>query len=144
VLAEQAADGEALLRIPPPEDCAELVRKDLLAAGCQREELYADDGERQHFTFHGLRHTCLTHWVVAGRPLQWLLVAAGHTSYEVTQGYVDAASMLRGTFGPPHPPLPEELVREVAANTMRNTVSNAPKLPKLLATPTGIEPVLPT
>ena len=64
--------------------------------------------------------------------MQWLLVAAGHTSYEVTQGYVDAASMLRGTFGPPHPPLPEELVREVAANGVRNTVPNASKLPKLL------------
>ncbi len=131
-LAKHTADGEPLLRVPPPEDCAELVRKDLLAVGCTREELHADDGERQHFTFHGLRHTCLTHWAVAGRPMQWLLVAAGHTSYEVTQRYVDAAVVLRGTFGQPHPPLLPALIEEASANTVRNTVLRGAKLSKLL------------
>jgi Phage integrase family len=131
-LCKSTEEGAPLLRIPPPEDCAELVRKDLLASRSAREELHADDGERQHFTFHGLRHTCLTHWAVAGRPLQWLLLAAGHTSSEVTQRCVDSAVVLRGTFGQPHPPLPEALVREVAENTMRNTMPNASKLSKLL------------
>lgn len=114
-LLEHAQGEEALLRVPPAEDCAEKVRADLLAAGCDREELFADDGERQHFTFHGLRHTCITHWAVAGQPLQWLLIAAGHTDYEVTQRYLDQAVMLRSTFGTPHAPLPPELVAEVSA-----------------------------
>jgi integrase len=114
-LVEQTEDGTPLLLVPPPEDCAELVRKDLLAAGCDREELFADDGERMHFTFHGLRHTCLTHWAVAGRQLPWLLSAAGHTSYEVTQRYVDAGMVMRGRFGQPHPPMPAGLLEEVSA-----------------------------
>jgi integrase len=33
-LLEQASDGEPLLRVPPPEDCAELCQKDLIAVGC--------------------------------------------------------------------------------------------------------------
>jgi integrase len=113
VLVEQTEDGTPLLRVPPPEDCAELLRKDLIAAGCDREELLADDGERQHFTFHGLRHTCLTHWAVAGKGQQWL-AAAGHTDLATTMGYVDVAVMLSGNFGQPHPPLPPELQREVS------------------------------
>jgi integrase len=113
-LMDHSEDGKPLLRVPPPEDCAELVRRDLLAAGCDREELFADDGERSHFTFHGLRHTCLTHWAVAGRPLPWLLSAAGHTSYEVTQRYIDAGMVMRGSFGQPHPPMPPGLLLEVS------------------------------
>jgi hypothetical protein len=142
VLAEQSADGNALLRVPPPEDCAELVRKDLLAAGCEREELFADDAERQHFTFHGLRHTCITHWAVAGRPVQWL-AAAGHTDLATTQGYVDTGILLRGSFGRPHPPIPDALVREVLANTVWNTVSGPSKLPKLLRPQRELNPIGP-
>jgi integrase len=127
VLVDLAADGEPLLRIPPPEDCAELVRKDLIAAGCDREELFADDAERHHFTFHGLRHTCLTHWAVAGKGVQFLS-AAGHTDLATTQGYVDVALMVSGGFGQPHPPIPGNLVAEAASvswrNPVRNTVSN--------------------
>jgi len=89
------------------------VRKDLVAAGCDREELFADDAERQHFTFHGLRHTCLTHWAVAGKGQQWL-AAAGHTDLATTMGYVDVALMLSGSFGQPHPPMPAELLEEVS------------------------------
>jgi integrase len=105
VLAEVTNDGEPLLRIPPAEDCAEKVRDDLTAAGCDREELFADDAERQPFAFHGLRHTCLTRWAVAGKGAQWLS-AAGHTDLATTMGYVDVAVMLSGSFGQPHPPQP--------------------------------------
>ncbi len=109
VLAEVTGDGEPLLRIPPAEDCAEKVRDDLITAGCDREELFADDAERQPFTFHGLRHTCLTHWAVAGKGAQWLS-AAGHTDLATIMGYIDVAAMLSGSFGQPHAPLPPSLL----------------------------------
>lgn len=143
-LSDRAEPGKPLLHVPPPEDCAELVRKDLRTAGCTHEELYADDGARQHFTFHGLRHRCLTHWAVAGKPLQWLLAAAGHTSYEVTQRYVDQAMVLRTSFGIAHPPLPPSLLlegavsRSVAQSGVRQ-VCNTPILLSNVVTPTGIE-----
>jgi integrase len=122
VLVEVAGEGDPLLRLPPPEDCADLVRKDLVTAGCDREELFADDAERQPFNFHGLRHTCLTHWAVAAKPLPWLLTAAGHSSYDVTQGYIDQASVMRASFGRPHPPLPASLIKAVRSdpNSVRN------------------------
>jgi len=128
LLVKDAPAGAPLLRVPPPEDCAELVRKDLLAAGCDREELFADGGERHHFTFHGLRHTALTHWAVAERPLQWLLVAAGHTNFDVTQRYIDAAVMLKGTFGQPHPPLPPSLLEDAESELWRNYQKDEGKL----------------
>lgn len=64
------------------------------------------------FTFHGLRHTCITHWVVAGRDQLFLLTAGGHTDVEMTRRYLAAAASLSAKFGKPHPPLPEELLGE--------------------------------
>ena len=113
LLVDGAEEGKPLLRIPPAEDCAAKLRDDLVAAGCDREELFADDDERQQFTFHGLRHTALTHWAVAGKGQQWL-AAAGHTDLATTMGYVDVAVMLSGSFGQPHPPLPASLLTEAA------------------------------
>lgn len=52
-VCDVTADDGPLLRVPPPEDCAELVRKDLIAAECDREELFADDGERLADSFCG-------------------------------------------------------------------------------------------
>ena len=68
-------------------------------AGCDREELFADDAERMPLNFHGLRHTALTHWAVAGRSVPWLLSAAGHTNVAMATRYVDGAAVLRATFG---------------------------------------------
>lgn len=156
---ENAAPGP-LVHVPPVEDCAEKLRDvDLPKAGCTRVELYRDDDEHQHFTFHGLRHTCITHWAVAGMPLPQLLAAAGHTDVDTTRGYIDLGSILRGQrFGEPHPPLPSDLLW----STKRSTLLGAP--PKrvvrrkqkgqilegsdpsshvALATPAGIEPALP-
>jgi integrase len=147
VLIKDAVDG-ALVKVPPTEDCAELVRKDLLTAGVTREELHADDDERQHFTFHGLRHTCITHWAVAGFPMQWIQAAAGHTDWQTTQGYLDAALLLRGSFGEPHAPIPVGVQgcptpsgksRTEVGRTDRKHANPSGKL----ATPSGIEPELP-
>jgi hypothetical protein len=60
--------------VPPREDCAELLRKDLEKAGCRRDELTADDAQREPLTFHKVRHTCGTHIAVGRAPpfdLQW-------------------------------------------------------------------------
>ncbi len=155
----EAAPGP-LVHVPPVEDCAERLRAhDLPKAGCDRAELYRDDDERQHFTFHGLRHTAITHWAVAGLPLPQLMAAAGHSDYDATQRYIDVGSVLRAQrFGDPHPPMPEGLLR----STERSTEAGAPpkrvphkgKKPTLsegwldshgaaFATPAGIEPALP-
>jgi integrase len=138
-LIESGEEGMPLLRVPPPEDCADLVRKDLIAAGCDREELFADDAERQHFTFHGLRHTCLTHWAVAGKGQQWL-AAAGHTDLATTMGYVDVALMLSGSFGQPHPPMPVELLKEVSEGFGVWTPKSGSKVSQLLRSQRELNP----
>ncbi len=109
-LVEGAVEGRPLVRLPPAEDCAEKVRDDLVKAGCDREDLFADDAHRQHFTFHGLRHSAITHWAVAGRSIDWIMSAAGHESHETMRGYLDRAAMVRAGFGTPHPPLPERVL----------------------------------
>ena len=140
VLVEAVGEGGSLLRLPPAEDCAEKVREDLLASGVDREDVFADDGERQHFTFHGLRHTCITHWAVAGRGVQWL-AAAGHTDLNTTQGYVDTGLLLRGSFGQPHPPLPPELVVGATDPELwRNYGKIDPKLPESLRSQRELNP----
>lgn len=90
--------------------CADLVRRDLERAGVVRDELSADDADRMPFTFHGLRHTCITHWTVAGRDQLFLLTAAGHTDVGMTRRYLAAASSLSAKFGTPHPALPAALL----------------------------------
>jgi integrase len=154
-LLVKRAEAGPLVRVPPMEDCAERMREDLRRAECTRAELYRDDDERQHFTFHGLRHTCLTHWAVAQRPLPWIRAAAGHAGYDATQHYVDLGAILRGQrFGEPHPPLPRELLRSTEwsisqgapemrvrrqKQTGRNRMGFSPSSHVALATPAGIE-----
>jgi integrase len=141
VLVEICPEGKPLLRVPPPEDCAELVRKDLIAVGCDREELFADDAERGPFVFHGLRHTCLTHWAVAGKSMPWMLAAAGHTNVAMTMRYVDSAAVLRGRFGEPHPPIPASLLDELELSGLSRIggVAKNVMIRGTSAIPTGIE-----
>ncbi len=58
--------GGRLLRVPPIEDCAELLRQDLWTVGVRRPELHHGDATRTPMTFHCLRDTCLTHMAVRG------------------------------------------------------------------------------
>lgn len=159
-----AADPNALpgplVHVPPMEDCAEKLRDvDLRAAGCERQELYLDDEVRQHFTFHGLRHSCITHWAVAGLPLNQLMARSGHSDVETNQRYIDAGAILRGQrFGRPHPPLPPNLLLATEVSTEAGAppkrLAHKGKKPTpsgswlsshgaVLATPAGIEPALP-
>ncbi len=109
----------ALLDVPRPDGkggASDLVKRDLERAGLTRPDLFRDDAEHMPFTFHGLRHTCITHWTVAGRDQLFLLTAAGHTDVGMTRRYLAAASSLSAKFGQPHPPLPAELVANQANN----------------------------
>jgi len=142
VKALVAGAGEGrLLRMPPDEDRADMLRRHLRVAGCTREALFADDGQRAPVRFHSLRDTCLTTMAIRGddpHRIQW---RAGHTAYTMTEKYIAQARRYEAGFGTPFPPLPRSLwptewPTEGAArvSTSRNHG----------ATPTGIEPVLPT
>jgi len=52
VLVEEAGEGGRLLRMPPDEDRADLLRRHLRVAGCTRESLFADDELRAPIKFH--------------------------------------------------------------------------------------------
>lgn len=92
------------------DGAAALTRADLKTAGVTRADLTRDNAQEMPFSFHGLRHTAITHWYIAGRDATWLKIVAGHTSSAMTQTYLDAAAMGRKTFGQPHPPLPASVL----------------------------------
>jgi integrase len=142
-LARAAGEGK-LLRMPPDEDRAELLRKHLTVAGCTRPALEAD-ALRAPMKFHGLRDTCLSHMAVRGDDplrIQW---RAGHTQFATTQKYIDQARKVAGGFGSPFPPLPGNLL--LAGDHWSNQWSNeegvipdsAVDSERYVATPTGIE-----
>ena len=140
VLVEEAGDGQ-LVKMPPAEDCAERLRVDLRTAEINREELHTDDEERMHFTLHGLRHTAITHWAVAGKPMQWIQAAAGHTDWQTTQRYLDKAIGGSGAFGKPHPPIPAAIPDRTTFGQVGQKWS---KSSRISVTPMGIEPMFPT
>jgi hypothetical protein len=119
-LIERAPSTTSPLIAVPRSDgkggAADLMKKDLRRAGIDRAELSRDDAEHMVFTFHGLRHTAITHGAVAGHPLTWLLVVAGHSDAEMTRRYLDVAAVVRPSFGEPHPPLLTIPVRPVTGD----------------------------
>jgi hypothetical protein len=62
------------------------------------------------FTFHGLRHTAITHWAVAGKSQLFLLTVAGHMDVTMTKKYLGKAASVSAKFGQPHPPLPASIL----------------------------------
>ena len=104
--------GRRLLRMPPPEDRAELLRADLLTVGVTRKALHNSNESQRAIVFHDLRDTGLTHMALRGdAPLviQW---TGGHTDLQTTQGYIDRGRVERQRIGDPLPPLPPELLPE--------------------------------
>jgi integrase len=110
LLVDEVGEGDKLLRMPPDEDRAELLRKHLEVAGCTREALTADDAARAPIKFHNLRDTCLTHMAKRGDDplrIQW---RAGHTAFAMTEKYIAEAKRLPASFGWSLPPLPASML----------------------------------
>jgi integrase len=145
-----AGQGGRLVHMPPPEDRAELLRKDLRTVGVTREALFVEhDPIRRSIVFHDLRDTGLTHMAVRGDSpivIQW---AGGHTDFKTTQGYIDRGRVEARRIGAPLPPLPPDLVPPTSRNCPEELSEDTgfAQLAAMIvnsATPTGIEPVLPT
>jgi len=138
VLVEEAGEGGRLLRMPPDEDRACMLRRHLRVAGCTREALSADDELRAPMKFHGLRDTCLSHMAVRGDDplrIQW---RAGHTSFAMTEKYISAAQKVAVGFGEPLPALPASLL-EWSTDWSKEASDLTPDTGKQAAIPTGIE-----
>lgn len=87
-----------------------IVKADLAEAKLTRDDLLRDDDAVMPFTFHGLRHTCITHWAVAGRDQLFLLTAAGHMDLQMTKKYLGKAAAVSSKFGQSHPTLPSSIL----------------------------------
>ena len=83
---------------------------DLAKAELTRADLHRDDDAIMPFTFHGLRHTCITHWAVAGRDQLFLLTCAGHMDVQMTKRYLGKAASVSSKFGEAHPVLPASVL----------------------------------
>lgn len=99
------------MHLPPDEDRAELLRKDLRTAGVDREALFVeDDPLRARLTFHNLRDTGLTWMAVRGDDPMRIQWRAGHTTFKTTQGYIAAGRNMGASFGKPFPALPRAVL----------------------------------
>jgi integrase len=87
-----------------------VTKRDLETAKLTRAALYQDDAYVMPLTFHGLRHTAITHWTVAGKSQLFLLSVAGHMDVAMTKKYLGKAASVSAKFGTPHPPLPPSLL----------------------------------
>jgi hypothetical protein len=103
--------GKRLLHMPPPEDRAELLRRDLGVVGITRAALFVEHGPLQRaIVFHDLRDTGLTHMAVRGDSPILIRWAGGHTDFKTMQGYIARGRTERRRIGEPLPPLPPSLL----------------------------------
>jgi integrase len=148
VLMGEAKDRKRLrlLRVPPSEDCAELLRKDLATVGIERPALFVKgDPSRTPIWFHHLRDTGLTHMALRGDSQTLIQWRAGHTDYKMTSSYVERGRVEARRIGEPLPPLPASLLVVDPEPDLPKTAYRKPPSHKgKIVTPTGIEPVLPT
>jgi hypothetical protein len=133
-----------MLHMPPPEDRAELLRRDLVAVGVTRAALHIEhDPIQRAIVFHDLRDTGLTHMAVRGDSPVMVQWAGGHTDYKMTSGYVERGQTERRRIGDPLPPLPPGLVPSrnlgLVSDSSETSVPNCPFSLGNTVTPTGIE-----
>ena len=97
--------------MPEDGERAVLLRQHLQTAQVKRADIFADDAQRKHVTFHDLRATGITWMAVAGEDPLRIKQRAGHRSFSTTEGYIREAENLRVGFGEPFPTLPPTLVQ---------------------------------
>ena len=110
LLKHPQGKGGRLLRVPPAEDLAELLRRDLWTVGVRRKALHESDELQRAIVFHDLRDCGLVHMAVRGDHPQVIQWTAGHTDPTTTQGYLDRGRLERQRIGEPLPPLPVEVL----------------------------------
>ncbi len=109
VLVEANPTGR-ILRMPPDEDRAELLRADLRKAGVTRTALFFDDRLHKPVTFHDLKATCCTWAAVRGDDAVKIMRRAAHRSFQTTLGYIREAENRRAGFGEVFPKLPASII----------------------------------
>lgn len=108
VLVKERPEGP-LVDIPRSDGgsgASALINEDLGKAKVTRKDLFLDDANHMPFTFHGCRHTAVTHAYIAGRDETFLRIVYGHVHSEMTRRYLDSVALAKATFGTPFPPLP--------------------------------------
>ena len=116
VLVAGKGPDDRLLTVISRGWASNILRADLLRAGCTREALHVPrtDPQRARMRFHSLRHTCGTHMAVRRDPPQDIQWRLGHTTPVVTEAYIASARYQAGaTFGEPLPPIPTVVLGDV-------------------------------
>jgi integrase len=84
------------------------LRRWLVIAGVDREQLHQSTSTNKPMRWHDLRATTFTWMAVRGDSATAIRDVAGHTQTSMTDRYMRAATMLRsGRFGEVFPPLPD-------------------------------------
>jgi integrase len=88
---------DRVLPMPPIHAMSDRLRRYLLKAGVDREELHVDamDAARKPMTWHDLRGTGLTWWAARGDAPMSIMQRAGHTVMATTMRYVQLAESVR-------------------------------------------------
>lgn len=92
---------------------ARQLRRCLLLAGVDREELHKGGDTRRAITFHDLRATGITWCAVRGDDPLKIKQRAGHSTFSTTEQYIREAENLSASFGTVFPPLPDRLFSDV-------------------------------
>jgi hypothetical protein len=83
-------------------------------SGIDRPELFENDEQSRHVTFHSLRHTYATWLALAGVDPLVIQQRGGWANLRMVQRYVEEAEAVgRGRIGVPFPPIPTALVAGV-------------------------------
>ena len=109
LLRAMKAEGEGMGKataMPSRSGLAVALRAHLRTAGIDRAALFADDDTRKPMTFHDLRATTITWWIVRGDGVEKAQARAGHTDIATTQGYQRTAGEIEGQITDVFPPLP--------------------------------------
>jgi len=74
-----------------PQGPGARVLQEVLKRCLERAELIGEEGHYERVTFHHLRHTFASHWVMAGGDMYRLQKILGHKSVQMTQRYAHLA-----------------------------------------------------